>query len=188
MPKFSVPDHPIGRTWGIGTSEFFFGTKNFLHSANLQATVWTAWFLWVLPKSSFKKLLLGTGLWQHAKMSTSLKSPDGLKDAQCEKRAAVPPAAHSVCTCGSHRHAQGRNSTFQGQASRRVTPQYAHLLPWEQQGIPCAHCCGPPYHWTEGAAQEVQDACQDCCETVRGIEESPRSHGFLRNRLHERGC
>jgi hypothetical protein len=35
--------------------------------------------------SSFKKLLLGTGLWQYAKMSTSLKSPDGLKDAECEK-------------------------------------------------------------------------------------------------------
>jgi hypothetical protein len=35
--------------------------------------------------SSFKKLLLDTGLWQHAKMSTSLKSPDGLKDAKCKK-------------------------------------------------------------------------------------------------------
>jgi hypothetical protein len=44
-----------------------------------------AGFLWVPLKSSFKKLLLGTGLWQHAKRSTSLKSPDGLKDAECEK-------------------------------------------------------------------------------------------------------
>ncbi len=44
-----------------------------------------AGLLQVLPKSSFKKLLLGTGLWHHAKMSTSLKSPDGLKDAECEK-------------------------------------------------------------------------------------------------------
>ena len=44
-----------------------------------------AGFLQVLPKSPFKKLLLGTGLWQHAKMSTSLKSPDGLKDAECKK-------------------------------------------------------------------------------------------------------
>jgi hypothetical protein len=42
-------------------------------------------FLQVPPKSSFKKLLLGTGLWQYAKMSTSLKSPDGLKDAECKK-------------------------------------------------------------------------------------------------------
>ncbi len=65
--------------------QVFFGTKNFLHSANLQATIQTAGFLQVLLKSSFKKLLLGTGLWQHAKMSTSLKSPDGLKDAECEK-------------------------------------------------------------------------------------------------------
>jgi hypothetical protein len=41
--------------------------------------------LWVPPKSSFKKFLLGTGLWQHAKMSTSLKIPDELKDAECKK-------------------------------------------------------------------------------------------------------
>jgi hypothetical protein len=59
--------------------------KKFLHSANLQAAILMAGFLWVLPKSSFTKLLLGTGLWHHAKMSTSLKSPDGLKDAECEK-------------------------------------------------------------------------------------------------------
>jgi hypothetical protein len=56
-----------------------------LHSANLQAAIPTAGFLRVLPKSSFKKLLLGTRLWQYAKMSTSLKSLDGLKEAECEK-------------------------------------------------------------------------------------------------------
>ncbi len=56
-----------------------------MHSANLQATIQAAGFLQVPPKSSFKKLLLGTGLWQYAKMSTSLKSPDGLKDAECQK-------------------------------------------------------------------------------------------------------
>jgi hypothetical protein len=44
-----------------------------------------AGFLRVPPKSSFKKLLLGTRLWQYAKMSTTVKSPDGLKDAECEK-------------------------------------------------------------------------------------------------------
>ena len=42
-------------------------------------------FLRVPPKSSFKKLLLGTGLWHHTKMSTSLKFPDRLKDAECKK-------------------------------------------------------------------------------------------------------
>ena len=37
--------------------------------------------------SSFKKLLLGTGLWRYTyvKMSTDLKSPDVLKAAECEK-------------------------------------------------------------------------------------------------------
>jgi hypothetical protein len=44
-----------------------------------------AGFLQVPPKPSFKKLLLGTELWHHAKMSTSLKSPDRLKDAECKK-------------------------------------------------------------------------------------------------------
>ncbi len=29
--------------------------------------------------------MLGTGLWQYTKMSTSLKCPDGLKDAECKK-------------------------------------------------------------------------------------------------------
>jgi hypothetical protein len=56
-----------------------------LHSANLQATIQAAGFLRVLPKYPFKKLLLGTELWQYAKMSTSLKSLDGLKDAECKK-------------------------------------------------------------------------------------------------------
>jgi hypothetical protein len=61
------------------------GTKKVLRSANLQATISMAGFLQVPPKSSFKTLLLGTGLWHHAKMSTSLKSPDRLKDAECKK-------------------------------------------------------------------------------------------------------
>ncbi len=63
----------------------FFGTKKFSHSANLQAAIPMAGFLRAPPKSSFKKLLLGTGLWHHAKMSTSLKSPNKLKDAECKK-------------------------------------------------------------------------------------------------------
>ena len=76
--------HPIGRTCESVKASFF-ETKNFLHSANLQATILAAGFLRVPPKYSFKKLLLGTGLWHHAKMSTSLKSPDGLKDTECKK-------------------------------------------------------------------------------------------------------
>jgi hypothetical protein len=65
--------------------QVFWGTKKFLHSANLQATIRMAGFLQVPPKSSFKKLQPGTGLWQHTKVSTSLKSLDGLKDAECKK-------------------------------------------------------------------------------------------------------
>ncbi len=66
-------------------ASFFSGTKKFLHSVKLQATTQMAGFLWVLPKSFFKKLLLGTGLWQHAKMSTSLKSPNRLKMPSARK-------------------------------------------------------------------------------------------------------
>ncbi len=72
---------------GVSTSKSFLGTKKFLHSANLQATIQAAGFLRVPPKSPFKKLLLGTGLWRYTyvKMSTNLKSPDVLKDAECKK-------------------------------------------------------------------------------------------------------
>ncbi len=58
-----------------------------MHSANLQATIQAAGFLRVPPKSPFKKLLLGTGLWRYTyvKMSTNLKSTDMLKDAKCKK-------------------------------------------------------------------------------------------------------
>ncbi len=56
-----------------------------MHSANFQATIQAAGFLRVPPKSSFKKLLLGTGLWQHAKMSTTLKTPNGLNNSECKK-------------------------------------------------------------------------------------------------------
>ncbi len=58
-----------------------------MHSVNLQATIQAAGFLRVPPKSPFKKLLLGTGLWRYTyvKMSTNLKSTDMLKDAECKK-------------------------------------------------------------------------------------------------------
>jgi hypothetical protein len=69
----------------VGISGLNFGTKKILHSANLQAIIQVAGFLRVPSKSPFKKLLLGTGLWQYTKMSTYLKSPDGLKDAKCVK-------------------------------------------------------------------------------------------------------
>jgi hypothetical protein len=67
--------------------QVFFGTKKFSHSANLLAKIQAAGFLRVPPKSPFKKLLLGTGLWHYTyvKMSTNLKFTDMLKDAKCKK-------------------------------------------------------------------------------------------------------
>jgi hypothetical protein len=39
-------------------------------------------FLQVPPKSSFKKLVLSTTLWQHAKIRTTFNTPDRLKDSE----------------------------------------------------------------------------------------------------------
>jgi hypothetical protein len=64
----------------------FFWNQDFLHSANLQAIIQAAGLLRALPKSSFNKLLLSTELWQHVKMSTTLKTSNGLKDAECKKK------------------------------------------------------------------------------------------------------
>jgi hypothetical protein len=33
----------------------------------------------------FKRLVLGMTLWQHPKITTILKSPEGLKDSECKK-------------------------------------------------------------------------------------------------------
>ena len=42
-------------------------------------------YLRVPSQSSFKRLLLGTGLYLSSKMSVPLKSPEGLRDSECEK-------------------------------------------------------------------------------------------------------
>ena len=42
-------------------------------------------YLRVPPRSSFKRLLIGTELYLSPKMSVPLKSPEGLKDHECEK-------------------------------------------------------------------------------------------------------
>ena len=42
-------------------------------------------YLRVPPRSSFKRLVIGTELYLSSRMSVPLKSPDGLKDHECEK-------------------------------------------------------------------------------------------------------
>jgi hypothetical protein len=83
--KNSVQDHPTSRTCGIGTRKGFFGDRKFCFLQSLFATTQAAQFLGFLPKSSIKRLMLSTGLWQHTKMSTTLKAPNRLKDSKCEK-------------------------------------------------------------------------------------------------------
>jgi hypothetical protein len=159
--------------------QVFFGTKNFSHSANLQATIRAAGFLRVLPRSSFKKLLLGTRLWQHAKMSTSLKSSDGLKDAEWEKRqlscwspipyvpvvdivtpkketqlfkVKLPDTSHLSMAINS----RGNNTEY-------LAHIVAVLRIIDQKGLP-----------------------KKCRMLAKAVEESPGSCGFLRNCLDKR--
>ena len=42
-------------------------------------------YLRVPPRSSFKRLVIGTELYLSSRMSVPLKSPEGLKDHECEK-------------------------------------------------------------------------------------------------------
>ncbi len=81
---FFVSDHPIDCTCGISTSKFFLEPRKFC-ILQIQAIIQLAGFLQVLSTSSFEKLLLSTGLRQHAKMSTTLKTPDELKNVECKK-------------------------------------------------------------------------------------------------------
>ncbi len=58
------------------------GTKTFALCKVFQATMQAVRFLQVPPRPPFKRLVLSTTLWQHAKMSTILKSTEGLKDQE----------------------------------------------------------------------------------------------------------
>ncbi len=85
--------------------QVFFGTKDFLHSANLQATIQAAGLLRVPPKSVFKQLLLGTGLWQHAKNEHLPQVSQWVEECQVQERAAEQLATHSIRAWDRHRYA-----------------------------------------------------------------------------------
>ncbi len=78
--------------------EYLLGPRNFALCNFFQATIQAAGFLRVPPKSSFKRLVLSTGLWQHTKMSTTLKSPNRLKDLECKARKRSWAIGHPSCT------------------------------------------------------------------------------------------
>ncbi len=70
----------------MAQARVFLGPRNFwICELIFQATIQVARFLQVPPKSLFKRLVLSTGLWQHAKMSTTLKAPYRLKDLEFKK-------------------------------------------------------------------------------------------------------
>ncbi len=75
--KFSVPDHPIGRMCGIGTSKFFFWNQEIFALRKPLSHYSSGWIPTSPTKSSFKKLVLNTRLWQYANMKTTLKAPEG---------------------------------------------------------------------------------------------------------------
>ncbi len=60
-------------------------TRNFAFCKKNLPIMQAAQFLQVPQRSFFKRLVLSTTLWQHAKMSTNLKTLEGLKDFECKK-------------------------------------------------------------------------------------------------------
>jgi hypothetical protein len=147
-----------------------------------------AGFLRVPPKASFKKFLLGTGLWQHAKMSTSLKSPDGLKDAECKKgqpshRPPIPyvPVVYIVMPKEEPQifkiklpDASHLSMPIYSRGNNKEYP--AHIVAVHrvinQKGLPkkCRVLAKADVKWSEA------------------LKKSPRSRGFLRHRLDKRRC
>ncbi len=80
--NFSVQGLSIGLTCNkLSQDQAILGSAKKINQATMQA----AGFLRVSPKSSFKRLMLSTGLWLHANMSTTLKAPNGLKDLESKK-------------------------------------------------------------------------------------------------------
>ncbi len=144
---FSVPGHTTNRTCGIGIFES--RTKTFALCKFLSATMQATWSLQILLRSLFKRLVLGTTIWQHAKMITVLKSPKGLKDSECKKRQLssctplpyVPPT-DLVTTKKSLDNLKIKlpNGTIFNMTI------FSHR---QHQGIPCPCCCCPASHPSE---------------------------------------
>ncbi len=63
----------------------FFWNQEIFALCKFLSTIQAAGFLRVLLKSSFKKHVLITGLWQYTKPSTTLKALDGLQNSECKK-------------------------------------------------------------------------------------------------------
>jgi hypothetical protein len=163
----------------------FFGTKNFLHSANLQATIQAARFLQVPPKSSFKKLLLGTKLWWHTKMSTSLKVFDGLKDADCKKEhlSHQPPIPYvPVVDIVTPKE--------ELQLFKVKLPDTSHLsMPIYSRGNNeeyLAHIVAVLHIINQKGLPKKCRMLIKAVERWSGIEESPGRSRFLRNHLNKR--
>jgi hypothetical protein len=119
-------------------------------------------------------------------MSTSLKSPDGLKDAGCEKGQLshwLPILYVPVVDVVRPKEEPQLFKVQLPDASHLSIPIYSRGNNKEYLAHIVVVLC---IIEQKGAAQEVQGTLQDCCETVRGIEESPRSRGFSRNHLNKR--
>ncbi len=70
-------------------------------------------------------------------MSSNLKSPDMLKDVECEKGqlSQRPPIPYVPVV-----------DLVTPKEDPAVLKVKSYLLPWEQRGIHCAHSCGPQDH------------------------------------------
>ncbi len=83
--NFSVPDHPLLVSAESAQARVFFLEPRIFYILQPSSHHSNGWVLTrVQLKSSFKKLVLSTGLWQYAKVSTTLKALNGLKNSKCE--------------------------------------------------------------------------------------------------------
>ncbi len=147
--NFSVKDHPTGCTCGIGTSKRFFGDQKFCflqrffcHHASKTVSMSSAKVFFQEACAQYRTL----AACQHENYPQGSWQVEGFR---MQKKAAEQLATRSVCpTNGSCNHQECAGKS-EDQASRRVLLQHVHLLLWEHQGIPYAHCRCPMHHQAE---------------------------------------
>ncbi len=133
------------------------------------------WFIWVSPRSTFKRLVLGTTLWRPKWVPSSRALRDWGFGVQ--KRAAEQSATHPVRTPNGSSNHQGITRKTQDQTFQWDHLQHVHLLLREHWGIPCTCSCGPMSHQPKGTQCAVQEAGQGLDKLAGTLENLQKPTG-----------